>query len=112
MHFQQEAGLQQFRQQELDLESAARQASLNMQTAEENLQELPVQTRAARNVYDQKIAQYKAGIISLIDLTNAAFVLYRSQYDFSVAISDWWLARLDRAVATGNLELFIQRFNP
>ena len=112
MHFQQEAGLQQFRQQELDLESAARQASLNIQTAEENLQELPVQTRAARNVYDQKIAQYKAGMISLIDLTNAAFVLYRSQYDFSVAISDWWLARLDRAVATGNLELFIQRFNP
>jgi len=51
-------------------------------------------------------------MISLVDLTNAAFVLYRSQYDFSVAISDWWLARLDRAVATGNLELFIQRFNP
>lgn len=108
IHFQQEAGKYQFQQEALELKSAENQADWAIQTAESNLKELPVQISSARDVYNQKIAQYRAGVITLIDLTNAAFVLYRSLHDYTETITDWYLAHLDKAVATGGLDLFIQ----
>jgi outer membrane protein TolC len=108
IHFEQQAGLYQLQQQELALQSAANQADLVIHTAESNLTELPVQIRAARDTYNQKIAQYKAGLISLIDLTNAAFVLYRSLNDYTETITDWYIAHLDKAIAVGGLDHYIQ----
>jgi outer membrane protein TolC len=108
IHFQQQAGEYELQQQELALQSAANQADLAIQTAESNLTELPIQINAAKDTYNQKVAQYKAGIISLIDLTNAAFVLYRSMNDYTETITDWYLAYLDKATATGGLDQFIQ----
>jgi outer membrane protein TolC len=95
-------------QQKLSLQSASLQADEAINTAEANLKELPNQTKAAMDVYSQKMAQYKAGLITLIDLTNASFVLYRSQTDFVEALNDWYKAKLFKAEATGNLDLFIQ----
>ena len=77
-------------------------------TAEKNLFEIPVQVKASQDGYNQKTAQYKAGIINLIDLTNASFVLYRAQSDYVQTLNDWLLANLDKAAATNNLDLFIQ----
>jgi outer membrane protein TolC len=108
IHFQQEAGNYQLQQESLALQSASNQADLAIHTAEENLLEMPVQINAARDTYNQKIAQYQAGIITLIDLTNAAFVLYRSQNDYTETITDWYLAKLDKAFAVGGLDHFIQ----
>jgi outer membrane protein TolC len=108
VHFQQQAGLYDLQQQELALQSASNQADLAIHTAEENLRELPVQIRASMDTYNQKLAQYKAGIITLIDLTNAAFVLYRSQNDYTETITDWYLAHLEKAFAAGGLDHFIQ----
>jgi outer membrane protein TolC len=108
IHFQQEAGKYEFQQEALELKSAENQADWAIQTAESNLQELPIQIQSANDVYNQKIAQYKAGVITLIDLTNAAFVLYRSLNDYTETITDWYLAHLDKAVAMGNLDVFIQ----
>jgi outer membrane protein TolC len=108
IHFEQQAAIYELRQQQLAFQSAANQADLAIQTAESNLLELPVQITAARDTYNQKIAQYKAGIISLIDLTNAAFVLYRSMNDYTETITDWYLAHLDKAIAVGGLDHFIQ----
>jgi outer membrane protein TolC len=95
-------------EQKLSLQSASLQADEAINTAEANLKELPNQTKAAMDVYSQKVAQYKAGLITLIDLTNASFVLYRSQTDFVEALNDWYKAKLFKAEATGNLDLFIQ----
>ncbi|MDP4260982.1 MAG: TolC family protein [Bacteroidota bacterium] len=95
-------------QQKLALQSSSLQADAAVKTAETNLLELPNQSKAAMDVYLQKVAQYKAGLITLIDLTNANFVLYRSQTDFIEAINDWYTAKLFKAEATGNLDLFIQ----
>jgi len=47
----------------------------------------------------------------LVDLTNASFVLYRSQTDYIETISDWYLAQVDKAEATGNLVQFINSIN-
>ncbi|MBS1513065.1 MAG: TolC family protein [Bacteroidetes bacterium] len=95
-------------QQKLFITAADRQADAAMQTITNNLKELPVQLQSAQDTYNQKTAQYKAGIISLIDLTNAAFVLYRSQTDYIETVTDWYQAQLNKAAATNNLIPFIQ----
>ena len=94
-------------QQKLALTSSEKQADNALVTTMANLAELPVQLQAAQDTYQQKLAQYKAGIISLIDLTNASFVLYRSQTDYIETLNDWYLAQLDKAAATGKLTQFI-----
>jgi outer membrane protein TolC len=95
-------------QQQLLLNNVGNQADEAIRTSTKNLLEIPVQIRSSQDTYDQKTAQYKAGIINLIDLTNASFVLYRAQSDYVQTLSDWLLANLDKAAATGNLDLFIQ----
>ena len=95
-------------QEQLSLRNLDNQAEVAIRTATNNLFEIPVQIRSSQDTYDQKTAQYKAGIINLIDLTNASFILYRAQSDYVQTLSDWLLANLDKAVATGNLDLFIQ----
>jgi outer membrane protein TolC len=102
-----EAGL---RQELLALQADARKADHALLTADNNFLEIPVQLRSAGDTYKQKVAQYKAGLISLIDLTNASFVLYRSQVDYAEGLTDIFQARLDKAASTGELYNFIQSF--
>lgn len=106
--FQQEASAAEYEQQKLSLQSSERQVQQALHTLELSLAELPVQLHAAEQTYQQKLAQYKAGIISLIDLTNASFVLYRSQTDYIETLNDWRLTLLEQAAAAGNLNTFIQ----
>ncbi|HEY4153813.1 MAG TPA: TolC family protein, partial [Puia sp.] len=94
-------------QEKLALHSAYLRAEGAIRTSETNLAELPVQLSAATDVYNQKLAQYKAGLINLVDLTNAAFVLDRSQNDFIETLADWYLAQVDRSWALGKLDSFI-----
>jgi outer membrane protein TolC len=107
-HFNSIAGNYNLQQQQLSLNNIGNQADEEIQTAVKNLFEIPIQIKSSQDAYNQKTAQYKAGIITLIDLTNASFVLYRAQSDYVETISDWLLANLDKAAATGNLDLFIQ----
>jgi outer membrane protein TolC len=106
--FERDASELELKQQQINLASAVRQAQNSIDIAEKNLLELPVQYKAAMDTYNQKIAQYKAGIITLIDLTNAAFVLDRALNDYAETRGNWWLARLDKAIANGQLAAFIQ----
>jgi len=106
--FQLQASDFELQQERSALNSALLQADNSLKVTEANLSELPIQLRSAEDTYQQKLAQYKAGIISLIDLTNASFVLYRSQTDYIETMADWYLAQLDRSVASGNLDQFIQ----
>jgi outer membrane protein TolC len=97
-------------QQTLWLKNVGNQADEALKTALKNLMEIPIQINSSKDTYNQKTAQYKAGIINLIDLTNASFVLYRAQSDYVQTISDWLLANLDKAAASGNLDAFIEPF--
>jgi outer membrane protein TolC len=106
--FQLQASNYEYAQQRAVLQTASLQADNSLRTTQSNLSELPVQLLAAQDTYSQKLAQYKAGIISLVDLTNASFVLYRSQTDYIETLGDWYLAQLDKAASTGNLIQFIQ----
>jgi outer membrane protein TolC len=95
-------------QQQLSVLNIGNKADEAIRTAMKNLTEIPIQIGAAHDAFDQKTAQYKAGIINLVDLTDASFVLYRSQSDYVQTLSDWLLANLDKAASAGNLDLFIQ----
>lgn len=106
--FQTQASVEEEMQERLSLNSSVLQANKALETNAANLLELPIQLQSAMDTYGQKLAQYKAGIISLIDLTNASFVLYRSQTDYIEAINDWYRAQLDKSAATGNLFQFIR----
>ncbi|HWB28103.1 MAG TPA: TolC family protein [Chitinophagaceae bacterium] len=108
VHYQTLATDNALQQEKLALQNIGARADEAISTAYSNLQEIPVQIKAAQDSYDQKTAQYKAGIINLVDLTNASYVLYRSQTDYVQTLSDWFLANLDKVAATGNLDLFIQ----
>jgi len=107
-HYQTQATDEALKQQQLQLKSISNRADEAINTAYKNLQEIPVQIKASQDSYAQKTAQYKAGIINVVDLTNASYVLYRSQTDYVQTLSDWFLANLDKVAATGNLNLFIQ----
>jgi len=95
-------------QQQLSLQNLGNKADEGIRTAMKNLGEIPIQIRSAQDAFNQKTAQYRAGIINLVDLTNATFVLYRSESAYVQAISDWLLANLDKAAANGGLDTFIQ----
>ena len=95
-------------QQQLSLQNVGAKAEEGIQTALRNLNEIPIQIKAADDAYHQKTAQYRAGIINLVDLTNASYVLYRSQSEYVETVSEWLLSSLDKAAASGNLDLFIQ----
>jgi len=107
-HYQTQAAGYELEQQKEALDNANKQAVELIATSQKNLQELPIQLQAATDVYNQKIAQYKAGVINLIDLTNASFLLYSAQLNYVETLNDWYLANLDKAASTGNLDLFIQ----
>ncbi len=98
-------------QQKESLENIGKQADETLSTASNDLQEIPVQLKAATDAFNQKTAQYKAGLINLVDLTNANYVLYRAQTDYAQALNDWFLASVDKAAATSTLNLFIQSLN-
>ncbi|HET6254126.1 MAG TPA: TolC family protein [Puia sp.] len=95
-------------QQQLSVLNIGNKAGEAIRTAVQNLAEIPIQIGAAHAAFDQKTAQYKAGIINLVDLTDASFVLYRSESDYVQTLSDWLLANLDKSAAAGSLDLFIQ----
>ncbi len=107
-HFQTQASDYELQQQQLWLQNSVAQSDESIKVAEKNLAELPYQLQAASEAFEQKLAQYKAGIINLVDLTNASFVLYTSQTSYIETLNDWFVANLNRSAATGNLDSFIQ----
>lgn len=102
------AGNYALQQEQQDLGNELQQTNITIGTTQQNLKEMPIQLQAAKDVYNQKLAQYDAGIINLLDLINASYTLYRAQTDYVEAVNNWYLSNLDKAAITGNLDQFIQ----
>jgi outer membrane protein TolC len=105
---QMEASDFELKQQQLSLQNVGNKAEEGILTAQRNLNEIPIQVKSAQDAFLQKTAQYRAGIINLVDLTNAGYVVYRSESEYVQTVSDWLLSNLDKAAAGGNLDQFIQ----
>jgi len=106
-----EAAKQETKQQQLDLDIAVTQAETRFRSLERRITEGRIQVGAAEDSYRQRSAQYRAGLISLIDLTNASFVLYRSRADLLETEGQLWQALLDRSAHAGTLISFIQNID-
>ncbi len=107
-NFKISASENEYNQEAEDLTINLQKANNVINTIDQNLKEMPLQMQAAKDAYNQRLAQYNAGIINLIDLTNASFVLYRAQSDYVQLLDDWYTANLNKAAITGNLDQFIQ----
>ena len=97
-----------YQEQRLELDNSLQKAQTAIDVINTNLQEIQLQLSSAKDLYAQKTAQYQAGVSNLVDLANAAYVLYQAQTDMIQAQTDWFLANLDKAAANGSLEQFIQ----
>lgn len=97
--YQTEVALHNYEEQARNLNNAGLQASVNLQTAIEKFNEIPVQLNAARDAYNQRLTQYNAGLSNIIDLTNALYVLNRAQTDLINTKDGVWRAIVQKAYA-------------
>ena len=91
------------------------QAQLNLsetkiENALSNYREAPIQIQAASNAYLQKRVLYTNGLATIVDITQALYVLNRAEIDRDIANTNVWQALLLKAAATGDLEVFTSEF--
>ena len=96
--------------QQVALDKMMQQANASYATTVEKLKELPVQLYSARQAYGQQMALYKAGLNTLIEVTNAQYVLLQAESSY-VLTQDALLQLLYiRAGLSGQLDDFLQNF--
>jgi outer membrane protein TolC len=81
-----------------------------IRNAMSNYMEAPEQVKAAAQAYLQKSVQYKNGLATLVDLTQALFVLNRAETDRDIAYTNVWQALLMKSAAMGDYNIFINEF--
>jgi outer membrane protein TolC len=85
-------------------------ADQKIQNAIANYKEAPVQMKAASDAYLQKSVLYKNGLTTIIDVTQALYVLNRAETDRDISNNNVWQALLLKAAASGDFGLFINEF--
>jgi outer membrane protein TolC len=85
-------------------------AETRISTALKNSKEAPIQIKSANDAYVQKITLYKNGLASIVDFTQALYVLYRAETNNYIAYNNVWQALLFKAASTGDFDLFINNF--
>lgn len=72
--------------------------------------EAPVQLKAAADAYLQKSVLYNNGLATLVDVTNALYVLNRAEMNRDIIYNNVWQALLLKAAASGDLSQFTNEF--
>ena len=85
-------------------------SEMKIRNAMANYTEAPDQVKAAEQAYLQKSVQYKNGLATLVDLTQALFVLNRAETDRDIAYTNVWQALLMKSAAMGDYNIFINEF--
>jgi outer membrane protein TolC len=109
--YQTEAALHNYEEQEESLKNAGLQASVNLRTAVEKFNEIPIQLSAAGDAYRQRLTQYNAGLSNIIDLTNALYVLNRAQTDLINTKDGVWRAIVQKAYADNGIYQLLSILN-
>jgi outer membrane protein TolC len=105
-----DATLNAMQTQQLSLNTMLQQANSTYASTLEKLKEIPVQLNSAQQAYGQQLALYRAGLNTLIDLTNAQYVLLQAETSY-VNMQDELLQLLYiRAGLGGQLDTFLQNF--
>jgi len=98
---------QDVQEQKTLLGNALQQADINIQSAVQRLGEIPLQVKAATDAYGQKLALYNAGISSIVDVTNALYVLNRAETDAVYTSDAAWKAVFSKAWAGNTLSTLL-----
>ncbi|NCD72068.1 TolC family protein [Mucilaginibacter agri] len=77
---------------------SADQASVELETAQQRLQEIPNQLKAANAGYRQKLSLYKSGLTDIIELNAALNILYRAETDYAQARYSYFNALFQKAI--------------
>jgi adhesin transport system outer membrane protein len=96
--------------QQLNLTKLLQQANSSYIVTTEKLTELPVQLHSAQQAYGQQLALYKAGLNTLIDVTNAEYVLRQTETNYVVAQDELLQLLYIRAGLSNQLDTFLQNF--
>lgn len=91
--------------QELLVQS--KMAEVKLVNALDNYKETPIQVKAASDAYRQSIALYDNGLSTIVDLTQAHYVLNRAETDNEIAFNNVWQALLLKTAASGDLDIFL-----
>lgn len=89
------------------LSNALRQADITIGSALQKLREIPLQVKAATEAYGQKLALYNAGLTSIVDVTNALYVLNRAETDAVYANDAAWKAVFGKAYAGNTISTLL-----
>lgn len=89
------------------LHSMYQQAQADILTAQAKLKELPLQLQAAQAAARQQMSLYRHGLTSIIEVTNALFVLNRAETDLVQAHDEAWKALFRAAYADNNLQQLV-----
>lgn len=95
---------------EQQLQAQVAIADAKLKNAIDNYKEAPIQVKAASDAYLQKSTLYKNGLSTIVDLTQALYVLNRAETDRDIAYNNVWQALLLKSAALGNFDLFINEF--
>jgi outer membrane protein TolC len=71
-------------------------------------QNTPIQLAAARQSEAQARARYDAGLAGIVEVAEAQNLLAGAEYQNGVARIDVWRSLLARAIAQGNIAVFIE----
>lgn len=85
-------------------------SDVKMKNALANYAEAPVQVKSATDAYQQKNVLYINGLSNIVEVTQALYIVNRSETDRDIAYTNVWQALLLKAAASGRFELFIQEF--
>jgi outer membrane protein, adhesin transport system len=96
--------------QQLTLNEMLQQANSAYATTQEKLNEIPIELYSARQAYGQQLALYRSGLNTLIDLTNAEYVLLQAETNYVIMQDELLQVLYIRAGLGGQLDNFLQYF--
>lgn len=91
-----------------DLNSQLERAKAALDAARRIAATTPVQLEAARAAQSQARARYQAGLATMAEVSDAQRLLLQAEVDDGLARLNVWRAQLAMAVATGDLEPFLE----
>lgn len=108
--YQAEAKQHGLQTQQLSLNAMMQQANSTYSTTLEKLKEWPVELSALRQAYGQQLALYKAGLNTLLEVTNAQYALLQAETNYVITQDALLQLMFIRAGLAGQLDNYLQNF--
>lgn len=96
--------------QTISLNTMLQQTASSYNITLEKLTEIPIQQQAATDAYNQQLALYRSGLNTIIDITNAQYILMQAETNYAIAQNELIMLLFIRAGLNGQSDNFLQKF--